>query len=234
MSLPTDLWIWSLDRTDAEHATFRSLLTASETARADRFVKSQDGHRFAVGRGRLRQILGLYLDQPPDRIDFDLVHQKKPVIAGGPAFNLSHTGGWAALIVTPDHDALDLGVDIEGIRPFEPGLPKRVFSPAEQRELATLPQSHHQRGFFHGWTRKEAVIKAVGSGLTADLKGFDVSLSPGQPARLTRAAAPLPPAADWALLDLPSKGALCGAVAAVTGGVALAAPAMREGSLPLP
>jgi 4'-phosphopantetheinyl transferase len=49
----------------------------------------------------------------------------------------------------------------------------------EQRQLAALAPSERYRGFFRCWTRKEAYIRAQGTGLSLPLTQFDASLKPG-------------------------------------------------------
>jgi 4'-phosphopantetheinyl transferase len=60
----------------------------------------------------------------------------------------------------------------------------RVFSPREHEVYLKLEASERARGFFNCWTRKEAFVKALGDGLRYPLDSFEVSLSPGQPAKL--------------------------------------------------
>src|SRR5215469_987221 len=88
-------------------------------------------------------------------------------------------------------------VDVEGI-------PRRFFSAVEQHALSSLQGEQKYQGFFNCWTRKEAYVKAVGSGLSLPLRDFDVSLLPGEPARLlaTRPDPGLRTRWDMACLDL--------------------------------
>src|SRR5437762_14383062 len=81
-----------------------------------------------------------------------------------------------------------VGVDIERIRPMSDleAIAERSFSPHERQELRRLASGDRNEGFFNCWTRKEAFIKAVGEGLSHPLERFDVSLAPGEPARILR------------------------------------------------
>jgi len=55
-------------------------------------------------------------------------------------------------------------------------LAKRFFAPGEYKQLCALPREERRRAFFCCWTRKEAYLKAVGTGLAQSLKNFEVSL----------------------------------------------------------
>lgn len=233
MSIPVDLWLWSLDRPAEEVAALSAPLSEAERQRAARFVKPEDGAHFAVARGRLRQILAGYSGTAPDDLTFVTTGRGKPVLTDGPAFNLSHSGSWAALAVAPETPDLQLGVDIEAIRKINPGVATRSFSAAEQDDMRRLLPASWMRGFFNAWTRKEAVIKATGHGLTLDLKSFDVSLIPDEPARFRASRGPLPGPDDWAMINLDTGAGYCGALAAVTHGAPLGPVTLREGQLPL-
>lgn len=76
----------------------------------------------------------------------------------------------------------DVGVDVELQRPVPDALRLAAsnFTPREQRELRETPAgSARERAFLYGWTRKEACLKALGSGLSIDPAGFDAGLAPG-------------------------------------------------------
>jgi phosphopantetheinyl transferase len=46
-------------------------------------------------------------------------------------------------------------------------------------------QDHDRlRAFFATWTRKESIVKAMGTGIASGLKSFDVSVDPAAPPEL--------------------------------------------------
>lgn len=182
-------------------------LSAEEVARAARFVFCRDRDRYIAGRARLRAILSHYTGVPPAAIMFRYGPNGRPEIEG-PRFNLSHTGDLALLAVG---DVVPLGVDIEALRPIALDLARRYFAPGEVRALMALPVEHQQAAFFRFWTRKEAYLKALGTGLATDLSSFTVTLHPDQPARLTTCASGA--VAHWSLHDIPLPPGVAGAVA---------------------
>jgi len=86
----------------------------------------------------------------------------------------------------------DVGVDVEAVRtmPDADDVATRVFSGRENAAYRALDPRDRPLGFFQCWTRKEAFIKAVGHGMYYPLDRFDVSLAPGEPARLLRVEQP--------------------------------------------
>jgi 4'-phosphopantetheinyl transferase len=90
---------------------------------------------------------------------------------------------------------------------------RTAFSPAEVAALLALPEDGRLEGFFRGWTRKEAYVKARGDGLTLALDAFDVSLAPDQPpALLANRLDPSEPA-RWRLYSLVPADGYLGALA---------------------
>jgi 4'-phosphopantetheinyl transferase len=209
-----DLWLWPLDCDAAEYGRRRALLTAAETARADRFVQDRDRVRYVSGRWRLREILSDLVGTAAPALPLTAGPNGKPFLPGGPAFNLSHAAGWAVLVVTANPKVW-LGVDIEGGRPVYPGLDERAFAPEERAALHAVDAASRDGAFFRGWTRKEAVVKATGEGLRANLAGFAVTLDRDQP-RLLRFDGDSP--AAWRLHDFDPGHDLSGAIACRTGG----------------
>lgn len=188
----SDISIWraKLDCDASVVTQLETTLSQDEKERAARFHFDRDRSHFIVARGVLRNLLGRYLAQNPGDIRFRYgPHGKPSLIArkGDPAiqFNLSHSQGIAIYAFGYERE---LGVDVESIRREVAGedIAQRFFSTHEMQELLAIPAEQRAEGFLLCWTRKEAYIKARGEGLQIPLNSFDVSLTPGEPARFLR------------------------------------------------
>lgn len=183
------VWRASLDLSDALVRAAGELLDDAEHERAERFHQELHRRRFAVGRAALRVLLGRYLGVAPR--DVALVygeHGKPRLAAEGDAphplrFNLSHCGDVALLAFALGRE---VGVDVERPRVGldTEGIAERFFSRRESAELRAMPAGERSRAFASGWTRKEAYLKGLGSGLARPLAGFSVSLAPLDPVAL--------------------------------------------------
>jgi 4'-phosphopantetheinyl transferase len=73
----------------------------------------------------------------------------------------------------------NIGVDIEFMRAAggELDLARSFFSAAEFRSLEGLANGMLLSSFYKIWTCKEAVLKAIGAGITEHLKDFSVELT---------------------------------------------------------
>jgi 4'-phosphopantetheinyl transferase len=180
-----DVWRFSLEQPAAVVDAFFQLLDADERARAERFAMERVRRQFVVGRGFLRQALARYLQVDPRSVRFAYGNFGKPLLAeeAGLAFNLTHSDERALLGVTR---AGELGVDLERVRAMQDleGIARRFFAPGEVAVLRAVETALRELAFFHCWTRKEAFIKALGEGLSRPLDQFEVTLRPGEPARL--------------------------------------------------
>lgn len=173
-----DVHIWqvSLDVGSDELEALAAVLTPDERERASRFVQPCDAARSAAARGHLRQLLGGYLACPAAEVRLGAGRAGKPYVTNPGAnwlrFNMSHSGDQALIGVA---NGREVGVDIERVQPelADPSL-AGLFTPAEQRTLASLTRDEYVRQCFWLWTRKEAVVKGLGIGLMAPLDGVDV------------------------------------------------------------
>lgn len=198
--------VWHSNLESPENACrLEPLLSPDEIQRAYRFRFAEHRRRFIIARGCLRQLLGAYLELPAHEIFFTYSREGKPSLdarhKSDVRFNVSHSGELAAFGFAQGRQ---IGIDVEMIRRDVEvdEIPKRFFSPAEQKMLDSLEGEEKYQGFFRCWTRKEAFVKAIGSGLSLPLRDFDVSLLPGKPAELlaTRPDASL--AAQWSMASL--------------------------------
>lgn len=151
-------------------------LDDEERQRAREFYREIHGERFASARGLLRRLVAAYVGQSPEQVRFTAGPLGKPELAAPPAalsFNLSHSEGLALMAFARQGR---LGIDVEWVRhlPEAFAIARRNFAPAEVQWLESSPPEQQAEIFFRIWTRKEAVLKAVGAGLTVDLQSFDV------------------------------------------------------------
>jgi 4'-phosphopantetheinyl transferase len=200
--------IASLERRQSELRFFESILAKDEIDRASRFHFQKDRERFVAGRGLLRMILSSYVGVPPGEIIFTYGSRGKPGLQRQEGrqpieFNLAHSNGTAIYAITQDRP---VGVDIESVKhefPIE-SVAERFFSKVEVAALRSLPEDVRRTAFFKCWTRKEAFIKALGDGLSCPLADFDVSLAPGEPARLLDVRWASEEAHRWCMEDIDS------------------------------
>jgi 4'-phosphopantetheinyl transferase len=225
------LWRVALDVDAAEEARHREGLAADELARAEGFSGEAARRRYVAARGALRALLGELLGEPPGSVRIEAGPSGKPRLAGsgrtGIHFNVSHSGD-LALICVADRE---VGVDLESVRPVPDAvaIARRRFAPEEASfvEQANAGASGGQRSevdrrFLLCWTRKEALVKALGAGLDFDLRSFTVPLEPaGGVVELGARSGGEPQ--RWLLTDVPLGDAHVGALAipapATDGGV---------------
>lgn len=144
--------------------------------------------QYIIAQGLTRMLIGDLLGSGAETLEFDRGPKGKPYLGGafagaGIQFNMTHTSHMALISITLNRE---VGVDIERIRDnlqWEK-LARRYFSPLEYAEFSNLPQTERLRAFFTCWTRKEAVLKAIGTGLGGGLASFDVSVAPDAPPAL--------------------------------------------------
>lgn len=199
------IWCTSLDQPFNSVTWLSELLSKDEQTRASRFVFDKDRQHFTVARANLRLILSRYLKIEADQLRFRYGAQGKPELAGINSnslyFNISHSHGLALFAVARDRT---LGIDLELVRPLNDmdSIAERFFSREEYAAYHILSPEEKPLGFFNCWTRKEAYIKAIGEGLSHSLTEFDVSLTPGKPAKLLRTQNNSRPANDWSMTAL--------------------------------
>lgn len=129
-------------------------------------------------------------------------------------FNLSHSADRALLAVTLGRR---VGVDLEHARQIDDcdAIARRHFAPAEIHQWLSLAPERRLLGFYAGWTRKEAYVKALGGGLAmVALDRFEVSLDPDTPAAMRSIQGSREAALGWSLWSIDVADGFAAAVAA--------------------
>jgi 4'-phosphopantetheinyl transferase len=179
------VWSWELQTGPFVGDDAQALLSDDERVRQRSFVSPTLRRRFLAARAGLRTLLGRHLDVDPRHLAFATNDFGKPRLAGGGQvrFNLSHCEERAVLAIS---DAAEVGIDLERERPIEHvDLAKRYFHPNEVAAItASRDEAEQRRAFFLVWTLKEAVVKALGTGLSTPLDSFEVAIGTSKP-RLT-------------------------------------------------
>lgn len=173
LALPADtvhLW-WCHSRRPADDALAQ--LAADEHAAAARFHFDRDRQRHLATRWLLRRTLSRYAAVAPADWRFGRNAWGKPFVAAPDLaaplhFNLSHSADVVLLAVARQPQ---LGVDVEA-HPPDDWLPiaRQVFAPAEIDWLRAAPAAVQGARFLRLWTLKEALVKALGQGLSAPLQ----------------------------------------------------------------
>lgn len=169
-------------------------LDAEEQARARRFLRPETREIFCLAHGLKRHALAEAGVRHPRFIKG--LHGKPALDPpwGSPplAFNLTHTNGFAACATVSGHE---VGLDVEAVDRRvvnREAVARYGFSEAETALLRRAPDLDET--FIALWTLKEAVVKAIGDGLTLPLKDFSFTLDP---LSLSIAAAQPTRAAEW-------------------------------------
>ncbi|WP_372752963.1 4'-phosphopantetheinyl transferase superfamily protein [Mariniflexile sp.] len=147
-------------------SVLKRALDLQEVARAHRYYHDTDQHRFIICRGLLKVVLALQTTLHVSEIKLSYDANKKPYLPSHPAlfFNVAHSKD-KAIIALSQHP---VGVDIEYINPHDDVLHNlsAIFSEPEIAYIAGSEEKH--RAFYTLWTRKEALVKALGKGIDND------------------------------------------------------------------
>lgn len=225
--------VWRVDLTLDEGGRRACLVTLSEDerARAARFLRLEDRDRYAASHAALRLILGCTLGTDPALLRFRSGSAGKPELEAPwqdrLAFNLSHSGSIGLIGLSP---SARIGVDVELMRSMPDclSLARSHFAQPETAALEALPATERLAAFYSCWTRKEAFIKALGSGLSFALDRFVVTVPPEPPALVSIDGSP-GAASAWSLQHLDLGAGHVGAVAIEAQGAACLLRSLSEG-----
>jgi phosphopantetheinyl transferase len=183
-STPDAVDVWRADLATIEDG-LEALLSPEERARAERIVDERVRVLWTRSRGVLRALLGRYLDRDPRELRFELGPYGKPALCGGTGL-----GGRKALGRETARPGGLGTLEREGARwggrwATKPGLARPAgglrFNLSHSGEIVLVAVTagpevgvdvEYARGrytaeFLRAWTRHEAAVKCLGTGLTA-------------------------------------------------------------------
>ncbi|RJQ44370.1 MAG: 4'-phosphopantetheinyl transferase superfamily protein [Nitrospiraceae bacterium] len=197
------VWRASLNLTETDAGRMQHILSPEEKERSERFHFQKDRDHFIASRGLLRMMLSRYLGMEPYALRFCTGTQGKPSLLkeiGGKEirFSVSHSRDLALFAFTRH---MEIGVDLEYIRHdfSTESIPEQVFSQNEFDVLNELPLHERQKKFFSIWVRKEALLKALGTGLSHNMNQYDVISDQANP--------------SWSLRNIDAADDYAGAIA---------------------
>lgn len=173
------LWYWTLDAADDD---WQGWLDTQEAEHHARLATEQLKQHYVAAHGGLRKLLACYLGTTPNAVPIERGPHGKPHLEdAGLAdlqleFNLSHSAGHVVAAVSEQ----PVGIDIEVLRPVSNlrTLAGKHFTELELERLDALEGDGAPAYFFRTWTRKEAVAKLTGLGLTAAVDTLETGEQP--------------------------------------------------------
>jgi 4'-phosphopantetheinyl transferase len=204
LSREIHLWVIELIQRDDTLSILKRLLDKKELKRLNQYVLYKDKRRFLISRSILKEIIGKYLDVNAKDISITYNLYGKPCLdeSINPEhidFSLAHSH---ELVVYAISRQRRVGVDLEYIhRELDhEKIGYRFFTKRENKIIKSLPETHKREAFFNGWTRKEALLKAMGDDEILDFHNIEVSLSPGEVARIIDSNDKNIDASEWQII----------------------------------
>ncbi|MCK9893457.1 4'-phosphopantetheinyl transferase superfamily protein [Frankia sp. AgB32] len=163
-----------------------------------------------------RQLVEAYTSWAPDHQAWERDGRGRPLVVepGGLQVSLSHAEAVVAAALSWD---APVGVDVERLRPLADrrALARTALAEAERQAVDELPDVLRDAQALRFWTRKEAVAKALGTGLATDLRGI-VTTADGAVVSLPDQCGDI---SEWSLADLPDRVGVIASVAVRAPGV---------------
>jgi 4'-phosphopantetheinyl transferase len=155
---------------EATFADKLRLVPAMQAEKISKFMRWQDAHAALFGKLLLMKGLKEFgVARELQELRFNAYG--KPYFDECPvSFNISHSGNCVVCVLSSETDTI--GVDVEEVKPIDINDLKNIWREEEWEQIST----NDVRVFYNFWTRKEAVMKAEGKGLSitpADIELLD-------------------------------------------------------------
>lgn len=206
MPMPNpDRHLWLLPDSAAEAFIARTggpaLLDTAERERCERVLAPPERRRRLAARLLARHALSSRTGRPLNSWRFRTTSDGRPEPEPSPdhrlRFNLSHTDGLTACVVTDDGRACGVDAERSPARTDAVAHLPRFFADRERTELAAVPDAVRPGHIAAYWVLKEAYLKALGTGLRRDLSTVAFTGLTGGRIRLYDTGEPEPAYARW-------------------------------------
>ncbi len=174
------VWLGSLDVSAETEKRLTGWMTGANLVRLHQMASPRKKREYIISQAMLRVILAKYLHTEPAALRFRRSEAGRPMLDEpfdkAVLFSMTHSGNRAAYAVTRSFNA---GVDIECFNPrrrYE-SVAWRFFSEKENEVLRRHPRPQMERMFYQFWTAKEAVSKALGTGLAYPLSQYEIEVT---------------------------------------------------------
>jgi 4'-phosphopantetheinyl transferase len=152
-----------------------AILSEDEKRKYSRFQFTDDKLRFLKARYILRTTASAYHGNcNPEDVQISFNSFGKPYFSDIPLqFSITHSGEVAAVAFS---NSFPIGIDVEFKRQLSDlsQLSQRFFSDPELRFLEKFNGKNFINNFFKIWSAKESYLKALGIGVSKELKSFSV------------------------------------------------------------
>lgn len=197
-----EVHLWAIERDrEVDLAQLTRWLSPAERHRADRLKVAPRREAFLYNRAMLRRILASYADLEPSEVPLTATASGKPVwdpATPSLTFNLTHHQDHAMLAVSTERA---VGIDVESLdaRTDYAALARQTLSSRELQQYEQLPAEERPAAILRAWTRKEALLKAIGVGLGRPLAEIEVTFLRAEPPQILATGDPREPASEWLL-----------------------------------
>jgi len=169
-----DVYFGITNELHSKHPALENNITSNERLRAEKLHYPEDRYTYIYCHGLLRSILSKKLRKDPSEVVFCCDKNNKPGLIGNPCyFNITNDRGVFAFVISKYFYA---GIDIEKADRRIDFVPiMNTYFNSVEREFILGSKVNAQENFILLWTRKEALLKAIGTGIITNLKQVTVS-----------------------------------------------------------
>jgi len=168
------IYIIDMDQYHDNLSLFWEYLSINEQEQAKRYYDKVLADHYIISHGILRSILSYYIDQSPSSLELINNTYGKPFLKNSNIeFNMSHSRNMVCYVIAFNNK---IGVDIEFYNTTIDmiGMLELVFTKKEVELIRSLDIDEQYKTFYKFWTKKEALVKAVGKGLYYPINTIEV------------------------------------------------------------